>query len=118
VRLVFFTVCLIAAGIAVLVATDWTAAMPLLWLGVAVPVVEKTVGLKQLVLYDPWRGGPRRVRLGIYALVTVASVLISAALAAWALNASDAVIGFAPLYVVLTAYTAWAIVHVRAHDDG
>jgi hypothetical protein len=115
-RFVVFSLCMLSAGTVALFEADWPVAMPFLWLAVAVPIVERTVGLKELVRYDPWRGSPRRVRVAVYALVTLVSVLVSAALAAWAFGASNPVIAFAPLYLVLTVYTAWAVVHVRARS--
>ncbi len=105
---------LAAAGVAAWVATDWTVAMLFLWPAVALPVVEKTVGVMRLVRYDPSRGRPRKERVGQYALVIGASMLVSAAFATWALTTDDALTAYGPLYLLLTAYTAWAVVHVRS----
>ena len=105
---------LAAAGVVAWVATDWAVAMLFFWPAVALPVVEQTVGVMQLIRYDPSRGRPRTGRIGLYALVIGATVLVSAALATWALNGDDALTAYGPLYLFLTAYTAWAVVHVRS----
>lgn len=116
-RLILFVTAMVGIGIAAWSATDWPGGLGFFWLAVAVPVAERAVGLRTLIRYDPWRGSPLLVRVGVYALVIGATVLVTVALTAWALSRDDPVLGFGPLYLILTAYTAWALVHVRARTS-